>query len=221
MPGEGAGHGLTPELLLTAYGQGIFPMAEDASDETVFWVDPKMRGVMPIDGFHLSRSLARTIRKTPFRASLDEDFEGVVSGCAERSETWINAPIREGYRALFEMGHAHSLEIWDGDALVGGVYGVTLGRAFFGESMFSRRRDASKIALATLVVHLAQTGFTLFDTQFLTSHLASLGGLEIPRAVYHAQLANALSSGQADILSRPLPDPHSVVQRITQTSKRE
>nr|WP_255552228.1 leucyl/phenylalanyl-tRNA--protein transferase [Maritimibacter dapengensis] len=212
---------MSPELLLNAYAQGIFPMAEDATDSAVFWVDPKFRGLLPLDGFHLSRSLAKTIRRARFRISLDEDFEGVVNGCADRSETWINPPIREGYAALFAAGHAHSLELWEGAELVGGVYGVTLGRAFFGESMFSQRRDASKIALATMVVHLAQTGFTLFDTQFLTGHLASLGAIEIPRAQYHRMLEQALAHGQADILSRPLPDAHSVVHRITQTSKRE
>jgi leucyl/phenylalanyl-tRNA--protein transferase len=212
---------LTPEILLHAYASGIFPMAEDAEDAGVFWVDPKFRGILPLDGFHLSRSLARTIRRGTFRAALNEDFEGVVEGCADRDTTWINDQIFDGYRKLHRMGRAHSLEVWDGDALVGGVYGVTLGRAFFGESMFSRRRDASKVALATLVVHLDQTGFTLFDTQFITRHLASLGGIEIPRARYHALLRAALADGEADITSRPLPDPHSVVQRITQTSKRE
>ncbi|MEC7762791.1 MAG: leucyl/phenylalanyl-tRNA--protein transferase [Pseudomonadota bacterium] len=212
---------LTPEILLHAYASGIFPMAEDAGDSSVFWVDPRFRGILPLDGFRLSRSLARTIRKAPFRASLDEDFEGVVEGCADRETTWINGSIFEGYRRLHAMGRAHSIELWEGEALIGGVYGVTLGRAFFGESMFSRRRDASKIALATLVAHLGQTGFTLFDTQFITKHLASLGGVEVPRARYHAMLSAALSDGEADILSRPLPDPHSVVQFITQTSNRE
>lgn len=212
---------LTPEILLHAYASGIFPMAEDAGDESVFWVDPTFRGILPLDGFRLSRSLARTIRKAPFRITLDTDFEGVVQGCADRDTTWINTQIYEGYRKLHALGRAHSIELWDDTDLIGGVYGVTLGRAFFGESMFSRRRDASKIALATLVVHLAQTGFVLFDTQFITKHLATLGGIEIPRAQYRQMLADALTHGEADILSRPLPDPHSVVQRITQTSKRE
>ncbi len=218
---KGESFSLTPDLLLNAYAQGIFPMAEDAADETVFWVDPKLRGIMPLDGFHLSRSLAKTLRRARFRASLNEDFEGVVDGCAARAETWISPPIRDGYRALHDIGHAHSLELREGAELIGGVYGVTLGRAFFGESMFSHRRDASKIALATLVAHLGQTGFTLFDTQFLTDHLASLGGIEISRARYHRKLRDALADGHADILSKPLPDPHSVVQRITQTSNRE
>lgn len=213
--------GLTPELLLHAYASGIFPMSEDANDPEVFWVEPKLRGILPLDGFHLSRSLARTIRRAPFRVSLNEDFSGVVQGCAERETTWINAPIRAGYRQLHDLGHAHSLELWEGPALVGGVYGVTLGRAFFGESMFSRRRDASKIALATLTAHLGATGFALFDTQFLTSHLASLGGIEIPRDLYRVMLRDALDGPAADITARALPDPHSVVQRITQTSKRE
>lgn len=213
--------GLSPDLLLRAYASGIFPMAETRTDPSVFWVDPKLRGILPIDGFHLSRSLAKTIRRAPYRVSLDQAFDAVIDGCSERDDTWINAPIRAGYHALFDNGHAHSLELWDEDDLVGGVYGVTMGRVFFGESMFSRRRDASKIALATLVVHLAQTGFTLFDTQFLTPHLASLGGIEVPRARYLGMLQDALASGEADIHSKPLPDAHSVVQRITQTSKRE
>jgi leucyl/phenylalanyl-tRNA--protein transferase len=211
---------LTPELLLRAYGAGIFPMADARDDPRIYWVDPKFRGVMPLDGFHMSRSLARRIRAEPFRVSLNEDFAGVVTGCGERETTWINGPIFEAYGALHARGHAHSLELWEGEALVGGVYGVTLGRAFFGESMFSRRRDASKVALAYLVAHLAQTGFELFDTQFLTEHLASLGGIEVPRARYHQLLELALAGSDARIGARPLPDAHSVVQRITQTSKR-
>lgn len=212
---------LTPELLLRAYASGIFPMSEDAGDDSFFWVDPKLRGVLPLDGFHLSRSLAKTIRKGAFRATLNRDFAGVVRGCAERETTWINQPIFDAYMDLHSVGHAHSLELWEGDDLVGGVYGVTQGGAFFGESMFSRRRDASKIALATLTAHLGQTGFVLFDTQFLTSHLASLGGIEVPRDQYHLLLEEALTCSRADIAKRPLPDPYSVVQRITQTSNRE
>ncbi|MCK8482894.1 leucyl/phenylalanyl-tRNA--protein transferase [Aliiroseovarius sp. S2029] len=197
---------------------GVFPMAESRDDPRVFWVDPEARGIFPLDGFNISRSLARTIRRAPFHIALNRDFAGTVAACADRDETWINTTIFGLYNDLHRLGHAHSLELWDGDTLVGGVYGVTLGRAFFGESMFSRRRDASKIALAYLTRHLSDTGFTLFDTQFLTPHLASLGAVEIPRAAYHEMLEQALSHGVADITSRSLPDAQSVVQRKTQTS---
>ena len=211
---------LSPELLLRAYSAGVFPMSEGRDDPRVFWVDPERRGIMPLDGFYLSRSLKRTILRKPYELTLDLNFEDVVRGCADRDETWINDTIFRAYFALHRLGYAHSVEAWDGDRLVGGVYGVTLGRAFFGESMFSTERDASKIALATLVAHLGQTGFELFDTQFLTEHLASLGAVEIDRDDYRERLDHALNSGVGEILSRPLPDPHSVVQLITQTSKR-
>lgn len=209
---------LTPELLLRAYAAGVFPMAESQDDPRVYWVDPEMRGILPLDGFRISRSLRRAILRHPFELTLNMDFEGVVRGCAEREETWINDPIFRAYFALHRMGFAHSIEAWEGDRLVGGVYGVALGAAFFGESMFSRRTDASKIALATLVSHLAATGFSLFDTQFLTPHLASLGAVEVPREDYRALLEQALSEKPGEILSRPLPAPYSVVQRNTQTS---
>jgi leucyl/phenylalanyl-tRNA--protein transferase len=209
---------LPPDMLLRAYAAGVFPMAEHRDDPEVFWVDPKRRGVLPLGGFHISRSLARRMRRGGYRVTLDGDFAGVLDACAERADTWISAPIRAAYLALHARGDAHSLEVWEGGALAGGVYGVTLGRAFFGESMFSRRRDASKLALAHLVDHLRRCGFTLFDTQFLTDHLASLGAVEISRAAYHARLAEALS-GAADIRALPLEgDPVQVVQRNTQTS---
>lgn len=209
---------LPPELLLRAYAMGVFPMAEHRGDAEVFWVDPERRGVLPLDGFHISRSLARRMRRGGYRVTLDVDFTGVLDACADRPETWISAPIRAAYLALHEHGNAHSLEVWQEGALAGGVYGVTLGRAFFGESMFSRRPDASKLALAHLVDHLRRCGFALFDTQFLTDHLASLGAVEISRATYHARLAEALS-GEADIHALPLDrDPLQVVQRSTQTS---
>lgn len=209
---------LTPDVLLHAYASGIFPMAESREDTRVFWVDPDERGVLPLDGFHISRSLRRRILREPFQVSLNRDFAGVVKACADRPETWINDTIFELYLRLHQMGFAHALELWENDELVGGVYGVTLGRAFFGESMFSRRRDASKIALAYLVRHLANTGFQLFDTQFLTDHLASLGGVEISRDAYQAALSEALEQ-HADILSERLPTAYSVTtQRITQTS---
>lgn len=211
---------LSAGLLLRAYQMGVFPMAEGRDDARVFWLDPEKRGVLPLDGFHMSRSLRRGLLKTNYHVSLNQDFTGVVTACAAREETWINDVIFDLYGELHVWGHAHSLELWDGETLVGGVYGVALGQAFFGESMFSHRRDASKMALAWLVAHLNACGFVLFDTQFLTDHLQSLGAYEIDRGDYHQQLAAALS-GPADITSRPLPDAHSVVQRIIQTSKRE
>ena len=186
------GEDLSPELLLSAYAQGIFPMAEGRDDPEVFWVDPRRRGILPLDGFHVSRSLARTLRKGAFRVSFDEDFAGVVQGCADRQETWISGPIAAAYGALHAQGRARSVEVWEGGTLAGGVYGVVLGAAFFGESMFSRRTDASKLALYHLTRRLRAGGFTLFDTQFLTPHLASLGAVEVSRAAYRRMLAEAL-----------------------------
>lgn len=208
---------LTPELLLHGYSIGIFPMAEHRDDPEIFWVDPQRRGVMPLDSFHASRSLLKTMRQTSLTLSINLDFTGVVAGCAERENTWINAEITELYSALHDAGHAHSIEIWEGKALVGGVYGVTLGTAFFGESMFSRRTNASKMALAALVDRLNSAGFTLFDTQFLTDHLASLGAVEISRAAYHAQLHDA-KIGSAKFTEPPLATFQEVVQRMTQMS---
>lgn len=210
---------LSPELLLHGYSIGVFPMAEHRNDPEIFWIDPKRRGVMPLDGFHISRSLARRMRRSGFRISIDTDFTRVVLGCADRVETWINEEILLQYQSLHARGHAHSLEVWEGDTLVGGVYGVVLGAAFFGESMFSRRRDASKIALAFLVDRLNLAGFTLFDTQFLTDHLASLGGVEITRAEYHRQLKRA-TDAPASFVSPPVATAQDVIQRNTQTSKR-
>ncbi len=208
---------LSPELLLHAYSIGIFPMAEHRDDPEVFWVDPKLRGIIPLNRFHISRSLARRMRRLPYSISINRDFAGVVDGCADRAETWINADIRAHYMALHERGFAHSLEVREGDDLIGGVYGVTLGAGFFGESMFSRRTDASKIALAYLVDRLKQTGFTLFDTQFLTAHLASLGAVEIPRARYHLLLEDAVNQS-ADFTAPIRQSAEGVIQRITQTS---
>ncbi len=209
---------LTPELLLRAYAAGVFPMSEAQDDPRVFWVDPEQRGILPLDGFHLSRSLRKTLLKEPFHLTLDMDFEGVVRGCAAREETWINDTIFRGYFALHRLGYAHSIEAWMGDELVGGVYGVSLGRAFFGESMFSAATDASKIALATLVAHLKQTGFQLFDTQFTTEHLVSLGAIEVPREDYHKMLDHALEDGPAELLSRPLPKGAAVVALLTEAA---
>lgn len=209
---------LTTDLLLHAYEIGIFPMAEAQDDPEIFWVDPKHRGILPITKFHISRSLARQLRRDEYQVTLNREFAGVIDACADRDETWINAEIRRLYLELHAKGRAHSLEVWMNGALAGGVYGVTVGAAFCGESMFSRQTGGSKIALAWICDLLARTGFTLFDTQFLTPHLASLGAVEIPRDDYHQRLEEALER-PADILSAPLADcGQDVVQRNTQTS---
>lgn len=199
---------LTPDVLLRGYIAGIFPMAEQRDDPEVFWVDPKRRGILPLDGVHVSRSLKRALRKSTGQLALDTSFEGVLDGCADRDETWINAAIREAYLELHEMGYAHSIELWDNGALAGGVYGVAIGGAFFGESMFSRQPDASKIALVCLVEHLKACGFTLFDTQFVTAHLQRLGAVEIARDDYKARLKDALSVA-ASVHRLPLPETPS------------
>lgn len=186
--------GLTPQRLLSAYALGVFPMAESRDATEIHWVDPRRRGVFPISEFHISRSLSRRIRRGSFSVTVDRDFDGVVRACADRPETWINDEIFHLYSQLHAMGHAHSLEIWQDGALVGGVYGVTLGAAFFGESMFSRATDGSKLALAFLCHRLQAGGFQLFDTQFLTPHLASLGAVEISRLDYHRRLRAALAA---------------------------
>ena len=210
---------VTPETLLRAYAMGIFPMAEGRGSDEIHWVDPRKRGVFPLDGFVISRSLARAIGRGDHAVTVDLDFAGVVDGCADRAETWINGEIRALYLALHGAGVAHSLEVRALDGtLIGGVYGVTLGTAFFGESMFSRRTDASKIALAWLVHRLRAGGFTLFDTQFLTPHLATLGAVEIPRAAYHRRLDAALRGKASFTPAGYAADAYSVRQRSTQTS---
>ncbi|MEL7115998.1 MAG: leucyl/phenylalanyl-tRNA--protein transferase [Pseudomonadota bacterium] len=209
---------LTPQLLLQGYAQGIFPMAEGRGDPDVFWVDPKRRGIFPLERFHISRSLARRIRRGDHRITLNAAFGDVVLACADREETWINEVIAGLYTDLHRLGYAHSIEVWDDAALIGGVYGVTLGAAFFGESMFSRADDGSKLALAYLMTHLSRTGFELFDTQFITPHLASLGAIEISRRAYHDRLNAALSQGanfRADVAP---PTAQDVLQRRTQMS---
>ena len=193
MPKDQPSDEITPEILLRAYSMGIFPMAEARDDDSIHWVDPRRRGILPLDRFHISRSLARRMRAPDLAITTDQGFTDVVSACAERAETWISHRIQGLYQSLHDKGHAHSLEVWQDDELAGGVYGVALGAVFFGESMFSRRTDASKIALAHLVRRLRAGGFRLFDTQFLTPHLASLGSIEIPRAEYHHRLADALA----------------------------
>jgi len=209
---------LTPELLLTGYASGIFPMAERRDDPELFWVDPLRRGIFPLDRFHISRSLARRIRRGDYTVTADTAFADVVAGCADRPETWINAPIFQLYCRLFDSGHAHSIEVWDGARLVGGVYGVALGGAFFGESMFSRATDASKVALAYLVDRLRAGGFTLFDTQFQTPHLRSLGCIEVSRATYRSLLREALTHDADFTRPGPIPPPDQMLQRSAQTS---
>ena len=193
---------ITADMLLRAYRCGIFPMAETRDDPTVHWVDPERRGVLPLDRFHLPRSLARTLRRGSFEIGVDGDFAGVVEACAARPETWINATIERLYDELFHRGYAHSVECRQGGALVGGLYGVALAGAFFGESMFSRARDASKVALAHLAARLKAGGFRLLDVQFATDHLARFGAVEIPRSDYLRRLAAALEV-DADFYSLP------------------
>lgn len=186
------GNELTPDLLLRAYRIGLFPMAESADAPGLHWMDPPRRGVLPLRGLHISRSLRAHVARGRMQVSVNRDFAGVMRACAARPQTWINGPIHKAYGALHEIGAAHSLEVWQDGALAGGIYGVQIGSAFCGESMFSARRDASKTALVWLVHRLVAGGFTLFDTQYLTPHLASLGAVEIPRAAYHRLLAQAL-----------------------------
>src|SRR3954453_18130819 len=191
---------LDPRLLLQGYATGIFPMADSRDADELFWVEPRNRAIIPLERFHVSRSLRRTLRSGKFQVTHDRNFAGVIAACAEREETWINAELERAMLALHGSGHAHSIEVWssaDPADLVGGVYGVRLGRAFFGESMFSRTRDASKVALAWLVARLQVGNFTLLDCQFMTEHLASLGAVSVPRETYVALLSAALGGGAA------------------------
>lgn len=191
-------------ILLRAYAMGIFPMADSRDDPEIFWVEPKRRAILPLDGLHVSRSLRKTIRSDRFQVTADRDFPAVLRACAEatpdRPESWINGPIAEACLALFNRGYAHSIECWRGEQLVGGLYGISLGRAFFGESMFSRETDASKVALAWLVARLRSGGFDLLDCQFMTDHLRSMGAVEITQARYLSLLEAALEgSGVAAV----------------------
>ena len=203
---------ITPEVLLKAYACGIFPMAESAEDPALYWIEPDLRGIIPLDTFHVSSRLARTLRTTPFTICVNRDFDAVLDGCAEpkrgRARTWINARIRRLYRSLHEAGHCHSVEVYDGDHLIGGLYGVSLGATFFGESMFHRARDASKIALVHLVARLKAGGFKLLDTQFVTEHLKSFGAVEVPKRQYHRMLEAAIAQ-DADFSALPLERPVS------------
>jgi leucyl/phenylalanyl-tRNA--protein transferase len=212
------GSGLSAEMLLRAYAIGLFPMAESRDSDDIHWVDPRWRGILPLDKFHISRSLSRRLMRWNYTIRTNTAFRPVVERCAERAETWINAPILTLYEQLHNTGFAHSLEVWEGDELVGGVYGVALGAAFFGESMFSRRTDASKVALAWLVDRLRAGGFRLFDTQFLTPHLASLGAIEISRAAYHRMLEDALARQATFDPPGYAPTPYLISQRRIQTS---
>jgi len=189
---------ITPEVLLRAYSIGLFPMADAADDPEIFWVEPELRGILPLDGFHVPRSLAKAVRKKPFDIRFDTAFDAVISHCAtateDRPSTWINTTIRRLYSELHKMGHAHSVEAFEGDELIGGLYGVSLGSAFFGESMFSRRTDASKICLVHLVERLRENGFTLLDTQFTTEHLKTFGAIDIPKEDYLVKLKEAVEA---------------------------
>lgn len=188
---------LTPDMLLRAYAIGVFPMAEDRDDPELFWIDPRMRSIIPLGGFHIPRRLQRTVRSGRFQITFDHAFEEVIKRCAEATEirprTWINDRIVTLYTSLFHMRNAHSVECWHNGELVGGLYGVSLGGAFFGESMFSRERDASKVALVHLVGHLRNGGFRLLDAQFTTGHLSQFGAQEIPRKEYRIKLVEALN----------------------------
>jgi leucyl/phenylalanyl-tRNA---protein transferase len=192
---------ITPQVLLKAYACGIFPMAESAEDNALYWIEPERRGILPLDRAHVPKRLARTIRKGGFEVCIDRHFEEVIDGCAAprsgRRSTWINGRIRSLYRELFALRHCHTVEVWQDGQLTGGLYGVHLGRAFFGESMFSRARDASKIALVYLIARLKYGGFTLLDTQFVTGHLARFGAIEVSREEFQRFLEAALAGGFA------------------------
>jgi leucyl/phenylalanyl-tRNA--protein transferase len=216
---------ITPEVLLKAYACGIFPMAENADDPALHWIEPELRGIIPLDGFHVPSRLARTVRSERFSVVSNRDFDAVIDGCAEpgpgRSRTWINGRIRTLYRKLYDIGHCHTVEVYDGDTLVGGLYGVSLGRTFFGESMFHRARDASKVALVHLVARLRAGGFRLLDTQFITQHLKIFGATEVSRRQYHRLLADALA-GDANFTVFPVDVPvpgHAAVRHATLRTK--
>jgi leucyl/phenylalanyl-tRNA--protein transferase len=202
MAARDRGPDITPEVLLKAYAVGIFPMAESASDPGLHWIEPELRGILPIETFHVPKRLARTIKADKFEVRIDSDFDAVIAACAApakgRRKTWINARIRKLYGDLHRAGHCHSVETWANGELVGGLYGLKLGAAFFGESMFSRATDASKVALVHLVARLKAGGYRLLDTQFITEHLAQFGAIEIPRAKYQVVLEGALQEPFGD-----------------------
>ena len=206
---------VTPELMLRAYRVGLFPMAETRRGQRLYWLDPELRGILPLDAFHLPRRLLRTTLAGPYRVTANEAFAAVIAGCASsapgREDTWINDDIERLFIALHRQGHAHSVECWAGDTLVGGLYGVSLGGVFFGESMFSNARDASKVALVHLVARMRLGAYALLDTQFVTSHLAQFGAVEIPRDAYKAMLATAVQTAATWISA---PDPADLAAEI-------
>ena len=204
---------VTPDELLTGYANGIFPMAASADDPTLHWYDPPQRGVLPVGGIHASRSLIRELARGGWAADAAPDFDRIVAHCADRDETWINAPLQQLYARLHRMGHAQALAVTRNGQLAGGLFGVTLGSAFFGESMFSTQASGSRMALLWLSGHLQRCGFTLCDTQFLTPHLASMGGMEIPRALYRLHLADAMTR-PADFAAHPLPTAGELVAQL-------
>lgn len=213
---------LTPALLLSAYRRGVFPMAESRHRPRLYWMDPDRRGILPLDRFHVPRSLRKTVRQGRFDVRADTAFAAVVAACAEprpeRRDTWITAEIERAYAELHALGHAHSVECWDGGALAGGLYGVAIGGAFFGESMFSRATDASKVALVHLAARLVGGGFRLLDTQFLTAHLARFGAVEIARSTYLERLDAAVAAAAAFPRDFPLPRVVAYLQSMSQTS---
>src|SRR5271170_4208868 len=204
---------ITPEVLLKAYSCGIFPMAESADESALYWIEPERRGIIPLDRFHVPSRLARTVRSSHFTVVVDRDFDGVLDGCSQpmpgRTRTWINTRIRNLYRKLYERGDCHTVEVYEDGELVGGLYGVSLGCAFFGESMFHHVRDASKVALVHLVARLLAGSFELLDTQYFTDHLKSFGAVEIPRRRYTALLDNAIRGEPADFARLPIDQPVS------------
>lgn len=216
---------ITPQVLLKAYSCGIFPMAENADDPALYWIEPQQRGILPLDRVHVPRRLERTIRTTPFKIKIDTDFEAVIEGCAAarpgRRSTWINGRIRSLYRDLFQLGHCHTIEVWNDGELVGGLYGVAVGAAFFGESMFSTARDASKIALVHLAARLIHGGFVLLDTQFVTDHLRQFGTVEIDRDEFHKQLDLSLKHPAGDFSAMPADaDPEMALATIERAHTR-
>ena len=212
---------ITPQVLLKAYACGIFPMAESADDPALYWIEPQSRGVLPLDTVHIPKRLARTLRSGLFEVRINSDFNGVIDGCAAsrpgRRSTWINARIRQLYGALYRQGHCHTVEAWVGGRMVGGLYGVALGKAFFGESMFSTERDASKVALVYLVARLIHGGFTLLDTQFVTDHLRQFGTVDLEKTDFHKALELALA-GRGDYLALPEGTPAADVLAIIRTA---
>lgn len=214
---------ITPDILLHAYASGVFPMAEDRTDAGLFWLDPDERGILPLDQFHIPRTLIRTLRRHPFTVTVDDGFHTVINHCAApsrgRETTWISERIESLYLDLHRRGYAHSVECWQDGQIVGGLYGVALGGAFFGESMFHTATNASKIALTYLVARLKAGGFVLLDTQFVTDHLSRFGAIEIPRTEYQVRLRDALTTSNADFYRlSATASPEDILQLITQTS---